>query len=103
MKFSDNAKITKSKFSLHIHFKVVFELSGKVEYERERLNTVLKCGALQIKLPAFPPTSKVVFFNSTLHSSVGRQLVRTTGLNCALIKNVQNKIFGAFGLKILSK
>ena len=36
-------------------------------------DTVLKCGALQIKLPAFPPTSKVTF--STLHSSVGRQLV----------------------------
>ena len=44
-----------------LRFKVVFELSGKVEYERERLNTVLKCGALQIKLPAFPPTSKVIF------------------------------------------
>jgi hypothetical protein len=42
-------------------------------------DTVLKCGALQIKLPA---TSKVIF--STVHCSVGRQLVRTLGLNCAL-------------------
>ena len=33
-------------------------LSGKVEYERERLNT-LKCGTLQIKFPAFMPISKV--------------------------------------------
>jgi hypothetical protein len=31
-------------------------------------DTVLKCGALQIKLPAFRRTSKVIF--STLHSSV---------------------------------
>ena len=35
-------------------------------------DTVLKCGALQIKHPAFPPTSKVIF--STLHSPVDRQL-----------------------------
>ena len=27
-----------------LRFKVFPELSGKVEYERERLNTVLKCG-----------------------------------------------------------
>ena len=48
-------------------------------------DTVLKCGAPHIKLPAFPPTGKVIF--RTLHSSVGRQLaqlVRTLGLNCAL-------------------
>jgi hypothetical protein len=37
-----------------------------------------------------------LYFNSTLHSSVGRQLVRTPGLNCALIKNVQNKLFWGF-------
>ena len=57
-----------------------------------RLTTKMQFGALQIKLPTFPPTSKVIF--STLHSSVRRQLVRRLGLNCAL--NVQNKIFGGF-------
>ena len=46
---------------------------------------------LQIKLPAFMPTSKVIFY-STLHSSVGRQF-----------KTFKIKYFGAFGLKILSK
>ena len=62
------------------------ELSGKGEYERERLNT-LKCGThrtLQIKLPAFMPTSKVIFY-STLHSSVGRQF-----------KTFKTKIFWGF-------
>jgi hypothetical protein len=43
-----------------LRFKVFPELSGKVEYERERLNTVLKCG----------PISKVIF--STLHSISSR-------------------------------
>jgi hypothetical protein len=33
-----------------IRFKVFPELSGKVEYERERLNTVLKCGRPYKKL-----------------------------------------------------
>jgi hypothetical protein len=45
---------------------------------------------LQIELPAFMPTSKVIFY-STLHSSVGRQF-----------KTFKIKYFGAFGLKILS-
>ena len=48
-------------------------------------DTVLKCGALQIKHPAFPPTSKVIF--STLHSPVDRQLVRTLGLKLRFISN----------------
>ena len=65
-------------------------LSGKVEYERERFNT-LKCGTLQIKLSALMPTSKVIFY-STLHSSVGRQF-----------KTFKIKYFGAFGLKMLTK
>jgi hypothetical protein len=38
----------KEKFQ--IRFKVFPELSGKVEYERERLNTVLKCGRPYKKL-----------------------------------------------------
>ena len=46
--------ITVSTQLIQLRFTVVPELSGKVEYERERLfNTVLKCGALQVKLPAF--------------------------------------------------
>ena len=45
--------ITVSTQLIQLRFTVVPELSGKVEYERERLfNTVLKCGALQVKLPA---------------------------------------------------
>jgi dolichol kinase len=43
-----------------LRFKVFPELSGKVENERERLNTVLKCGRPYL-------TSKVIF--STLHPS----------------------------------
>jgi hypothetical protein len=78
---------------LHVYDTYSTELSGKGKYERERLNT-LKCGThrtLQIKLPAFMPTSKVIFY-STLHSSVGRQF-----------KTSKLEYFGAFGLKILSK
>jgi hypothetical protein len=61
----------------------------------------MQFGALQIKLPAFPPTSKVIF--SMLHSSVRRLLVRTLGLNCALKRSKQN-ILGLLGSKlILSK
>ena len=52
-----------------LRFKVLPQLSGKVENERERLNTVLKCGR------AYPHS----FFKT-----VSRQLVRTLGLNCAL-------------------
>jgi hypothetical protein len=37
-----------------LRFKVLPQLSGKVENERERLNTVLKCGRPY-------PTSKVIF------------------------------------------
>jgi hypothetical protein len=41
---------------------------------------------------------KVIF--STLHSSLGHQLVRTLGLNCALIKTFkENKIFLRFWVK----
>ena len=61
-----------------LRFKVLPQLSGKVENERERLNTVLKCGRPY-------PTNKVIF--STLQSffkTVSRQLVLTLGLNCAL-------------------
>ena len=79
-----------------LRFKVFPELSGKVEYERKRLNTVLKCGG---------PTSKVIF----------RLLVRYILQDCqppvgpyARINKLRFTTFkikclGAFGLKILSK
>ena len=47
------------------------------------------------KISAFPPTKVQVKF-STLHSFVGRQLVCTLGLNCALL-------IKTFNIKILSK
>jgi hypothetical protein len=50
-----------------LRFKVFPELSGKVENERERLNTVLKC-----------------LVRYTFFKTVSRQLVRPLGLNCAL-------------------
>jgi hypothetical protein len=70
----------------------------KVDYERERLfNTGLKCGALQIKLPAFRLQVKL-YLVRYIHSSVGRQLVRTLGLNCALERSKEN-ILGLLGSK----
>jgi hypothetical protein len=81
-----------------LRFKVVPELSWKVEYERERLfNTVLKCGALQIKLPAFRLRLQVklylVHFRFVLLSAASWS-IRKDLINCAL--KLQKKIFWVF-------
>jgi hypothetical protein len=78
--------------------KVVPDVSGKVEYERERLfNTVLKCGALQIKLPTF--RLQVKLYLVRYNTFFCRPLVgRTLGLNCAL-KRLKENILGLLGTK----
>jgi hypothetical protein len=82
--------------------KVVPEVSGKVEYERERLfNTVLKCGALQIKLPTFRLQVKLylvgynTFFCRPPVGPYARIKLR--------FKTFKRKYFGSFEHKILSK
>ena len=53
----------------------VLQVGGSVFVQPD---TVLKCGALQIKPPAFPSTKYNFTCSScTLHSSVGSQLIRT--------------------------
>jgi hypothetical protein len=68
-----------------LRFRVLPQLSGKVEKERERLNTVLKCGR---PYPTLQVTLYLVRYNPSSRLSatsfVSRQLVRTLGLNCAL-------------------
>jgi hypothetical protein len=63
----------------------------------------MQFGALQIKLPAFPPTSKVIF--STLHFDTffGPPPVGPYARIKLRFKTFKIKYFGVFGLKILSK